>query len=102
MKDLINIKLKAQDRSDLLKKLNKLDLRLAEFWEALCSRSVYVSRRTDVNLVELISLSEELINDTADLIKSKSEWKDDRHPRYLYTAIEDIKNVKETDQGESK
>jgi len=80
MKDLINIKLKAQDRSDLLKKLNKLDLLVAEFWDT----------RGDVNIVELINLSQELINDTADLIKSKYEWKEGRYPAHRYTANEDI------------
>lgn len=80
MKDLINIRLNAQDRSDLLKKLNRVDMLIDIFWEA----------RGDTNLIELINLSEDLIKDTADLIKSKYEWKDDRYPRHLYTANEDI------------
>ena len=80
MKDLINIRLNAQDRYDLLKKLNKADMLIDIFWET----------RGDINLIELINLSEQLIKDTADLIKSKYEWRDDRYPRNLYTANEDI------------
>ena len=80
MKDLITIRLNAEDRSDLLKKLNRVDMLIDIFWEA----------RGDTNLIELINLSDDLIKDTANLIKSKYEWKDDRYPRNRFTANEDI------------